>query len=575
MTALLDAPADLTGLTDDQLATLCAGADDTTIAAVIAEGERRDRAARLDAGRRAAGRKYEALRLEWYENCAYSEYMQAQAYCSGGKMLSPLGERNTDEPSTLWTGSEEDAQAWASEELRGWWLDHPRTTFRAWLRQRARGMRAQRDDHDTAIHESGSRRNGAGPATGTTSPHTCHSTRNMPVTQAKHPGIGGTMDTEQAPAPAGYGGRMDAARHSAQAKIDAARARLKAEADTRTQARNEAIDDTVAEIQRPRTEVATREPVPVAQRPPAGLAARTQIDGAKLLDDIRKYWRRYAWFDSESKLTAISLWTLCTHVRDASGAVIFPELAHLGFFSSEPGSGKTRCLQILQMLGAGAPSIPIEPSEATVALMLGKEHRLLLLDEGDVLFGSGNRKSAIRAILNSSYKQGGTWPRVRKGAVDDVPVDGGAVSGAFLDIVEKGTGSTLAALMQRFLKVRMLKPPAGTVIRKPREIVGEFQGQAITGEDIAAKLKELATTWAAQEFDTIKALIKTMPEMPPGVELRQEELWLAPLTVAQAAGGHWQESAWEACTDMSLYGGTPDVVGENLDMLADLTAGWE
>lgn len=338
--------------------------------------------------------------------------------------------------------------------------------------------------------------------------------------------------------------------------------------------------------------VAVPEPETVAQHQraqavPAGL--RREIDGAALLDDIAKYWRRYAWFDSESKVTTVSLKTLCTHVRDASGAIIFPELAHLGFFSSEPGSGKTRCLQILQMLGAGAPNIPIEPSEAAVALMLGREHRLLLLDEGDVLFGSGKRKSAIRAILNSSYKQGGTWPRVRNGAVDDVPVDGGAVAGAFLDVVEKGTGSTLEALMQRFLKVRMTKPPAGTVIRKPREIVGTYQGQAITGEDIAARLRELSTTWSAQEFEAIKALIKAMPQMPAGVELRQEELWLAPLCVAMAADasaarlagtdpdepGRWTQLAWEACTDMSLYGGTPDVIGENLDMLADLTAGWD
>ena len=342
--------------------------------------------------------------------------------------------------------------------------------------------------------------------------------------------------------------------------------------------------------------VAVPEPVTVAQhqaQAPAPAGVRREIDGAELLDNIAKYWRRHAWFDSESKVTALALWGMGEHFRDESGAVIFPEFAHLGFFSSEPGSGKTRCLQILQMLGANGPSIPIEPSEAAVALMLGKEHRLLLLDEGDVLFGSGNRKSAIRAILNSSYKKGGTWPRVRKGAVDDVKVDGGAVAGGFLDIVEKGTGSTLEALMQRFIKIRMAKPPAGTVIHKPREVVGEYQGRKITGEHIAGRLKELATTWAAQEFGTVKALIEDTPALPPGVELRQEELWLAPLAVAQAADasaarlarergeevadgpGRWTRLAWEACTDMSLYGGTPDVIGENLDMLADLTAGWD
>ena len=137
--------------------------------------------------------------------------------------------------------------------------------------------------------------------------------------------------------------------------------------------------------------VAVPEPVTVAQhqaQPVAPAALRREIDGAELLDNFAKYWRRHAWFDSESKVTAIALWNIAEHFRDESGAVIFPEFAHLGFFS-EPGSGKTRCLQILQLLGANGPSIPIEPSEAAVALMLGKEHRLLLLDEGDVLFGSG------------------------------------------------------------------------------------------------------------------------------------------------------------------------------------------
>jgi len=302
------------------------------------------------------------------------------------------------------------------------------------------------------------------------------------------------------------------------------------------------------------------------------VATRQHIDGANVLDNVRKVWRRYAWFDSDSKYTAVTLWTVATHFRDASGALVFPEFAHLGFFSPEPGCGKTRCLQILQMLCANAPNIPIEPSEAAVALMLGREHRVLLLDEGDVLFGSGKRKSAIRAILNSSYKKGGTWPRVRNGNLDDVPVDGGGCAGGFLDVVEKGTGNTLEALMQRFIKIRMAKPPAGTAIHKPREVVGEFDGRKLTGEDVAARLNQLAGAWAAQEMPNVASMT---PEMPEGVELRQEELWTALLAVAQAAGGQWPQLATEAATDLSLYGGTPDVVAESMGMLADVTAGWE
>jgi hypothetical protein len=291
-----------------------------------------------------------------------------------------------------------------------------------------------------------------------------------------------------------------------------------------------------------------------------------------VLDYTRQFLNRYAVFPSESALTAVTLWVVGSHARDASGMLIWREFPRLGMLSSEPGSGKSRVLELLQMLCPKAPSIEGEPSEAAVALMIGKERRTLLLDEADVLFGQGNRKAAIRAIINAGYKRGGTWSRVRKGAVESVPVFG-ALALAGLDVMETGTGSSLEALLQRFIIIRMRKA-VGAAPGKPREVVGKDprSGKPITGEDMAARLAELLEAWTAQERDELAHLT---PEMPPGVELRQEELWIALLAVAQQAGPEWQQQGWEACTDMSLYGGTPDVIGENLDMLADLTAGWE
>jgi hypothetical protein len=297
------------------------------------------------------------------------------------------------------------------------------------------------------------------------------------------------------------------------------------------------------------------------------VATRAVIDGAMVLDYVRSYLRRYVWFPSESALAAVTLWIAASHFRDEAGALVFGEFPRLGFLSSVPGSGKSRALEQLQVLCPSAPSIESEPSEAAVALMVGKEHRTLLIDEADVLFGQGKRKSAIRAIINAGYKRGGTWSRVRSGKVESVPVYG-ALALAGLDVMEKGTGSALEALLQRFIIVRMLKPPAGTDIRKPREVVDA--GRGITGLDVGARLRDLIGAWAAQERESVAAMV---PQMPEGVELRQEELWAALLDVSQAAGGDWTAAGWDACTDMSLYGGTPDVVGESLEMLAGL--GWE
>jgi hypothetical protein len=307
----------------------------------------------------------------------------------------------------------------------------------------------------------------------------------------------------------------------------------------------------------------------VANRPVTAWAPRREpIDGAKVLNYTRAWLSRYAVFPSESALTAVTLWVAGSHARDEHGVLIWREFPRLGMLSSEPGSGKSRVLELLAMLCPAVPGIESEPSEPAVALAIGKEHVTLLLDEADVLFGTGTRKSAIRAIINAGYKRGGTWSRVRKGKVERIPVFG-ALALAGLDVMEKGTGSSLEALLQRFIIIRMRKA-AGAPPRKPREILDP--GKGITGEDMGARLKDLLEAWTAQEREV---LAKLVPEMPPGVELRQEELWIALLAIAQQAGAEWQQLGWEACTDMSLYGGTPDVIGENLDMLADLTAGWE
>jgi hypothetical protein len=314
--------------------------------------------------------------------------------------------------------------------------------------------------------------------------------------------------------------------------------------------------------------VALAEPSQVQRPSPGTIPRREHVDGRFVLTQTRAFLKRYAVFPSESALTAVALWVAASHARDEAGRLIWQEFPRLGMLSSEPGSGKSRVLELLQMLCPAAPSIESEPSEAAVALMIGKEHRTLLLDEADVLFGAGRRKAAIRAIINAGYKCGGTWSRVRSGKVESVPVYG-ALALAGLDVMEKGTGSTLEALLQRFIIIRMRKA-VGAQPHKPREVVGEFQGRRITGEDVAARLRELLEAWTAQEHTLLAAIV---PEMPDGVELRQEELWASLLAVSQRAGGPWPQMGWEACTDISLYGGTPDVIQENIEMLDSLD--WE
>ena len=68
-------------------------------------------------------------------------------------------------------------------------------------------------------------------------------------------------------------------------------------------------------------------------------------DGAAALDDVRAFIGRFCALPTEHAYTAATLWAAHAHVLDA-----FDSTPRLAFLSPEPGSGKTRALEILTLL---------------------------------------------------------------------------------------------------------------------------------------------------------------------------------------------------------------------------------
>ena len=68
-------------------------------------------------------------------------------------------------------------------------------------------------------------------------------------------------------------------------------------------------------------------------------------DGAAALDDTRAFIGRFCALPTEHAYTATTLWAAHAHVLDA-----FDSTPRLAFLSPEPGSGKTRALEILTLL---------------------------------------------------------------------------------------------------------------------------------------------------------------------------------------------------------------------------------
>lgn len=67
------------------------------------------------------------------------------------------------------------------------------------------------------------------------------------------------------------------------------------------------------------------------------------IDGAALLNEVEQFHRRFNVFPREAAYVAVALWDAHAHLLDA-----FDSTPRLAFLSPEPGSGKSRALEVVE-----------------------------------------------------------------------------------------------------------------------------------------------------------------------------------------------------------------------------------
>ena len=243
-------------------------------------------------------------------------------------------------------------------------------------------------------------------------------------------------------------------------------------------------------------------------------------------------------------------------MRDEGGTLVFRATPRLYMLSSKPGSGKSLILELLDLLCPATFGLDLEPSVAGLVKTLNSEKAVVLLDEGDVLFGKGARHSGIRAIINGGYRRKGKY----------LTADGrksvfGALALAALDVAEKDTGDKLKALFSRGFKIRMEMASKDDRPGKVRR----------RQEEQAGKLNEWLQAWAAQVRDD---LADAEPIMPEELENRAEEISEPLVAIGDAAGGEWPERARAACVELSLAQAAPPVEEDEsvLDEFASFAA---
>ncbi|MEV0570647.1 DUF3631 domain-containing protein [Dactylosporangium sp. NPDC050588] len=245
----------------------------------------------------------------------------------------------------------------------------------------------------------------------------------------------------------------------------------------------------------------------------------------------------------------MTLWAAHTH---AAGC--FYVTPRLVLDSAEPGSGKTRVLELLNLLCRN-PEMTISASTAALFRLINEKPHTILFDEVDAIFNpkaSGNYED-LRALLNSGYKRGATVARcvgdAKAMTVQRFPV--------FSPVALAGlAGNMPPTITTRAVTIHMRR-------RAPGETVEPFREKF--AERIAAPIREHLAAWVA---DVAQDLADAEPKMPAGVVDRPAEVWEALLAVADAAGGQWPDTGRGACEYFVLSTASAPTFGTRL--LADM-----
>lgn len=246
--------------------------------------------------------------------------------------------------------------------------------------------------------------------------------------------------------------------------------------------------------------------------------------GADLLDEVEAMLSRFVAFPSEETRAATVLWIAHAHSVDA-----FETTPRLAFLSPEPGSGKTRALEIVEMLVPN-PVLTVNATPAYLIRRLADENRpTLLFDEIDTVFGPKAKadNEEVRGLINSGYRRGATSGRcVIKGKsveVEDFP--------SFAAVALAGLDDLPDTIATRAVIVRMRR-------RAPHERVQPYRRRAHEAQ--GHELRDRLAVWTHSRYAELEG---AWPELPEGIEDRDADVWEPLIAIADAAGGPWPDRA--------------------------------
>lgn len=279
-------------------------------------------------------------------------------------------------------------------------------------------------------------------------------------------------------------------------------------------------------------------------------------DGERLLDQVHAFMRRFVAFPSPEAAIATAAWVIHAHALDA-----FDTTPRLALLSPEPGSGKTRALEVIELLVPN-PMVTFNVSAAVLFRSMSLQDSdgaslrpTVLLDEGDTIFGPRASKDHedLRGFLNAGYRRGAQAQRAAiRGngvVVETFP--------AFAAVAIAGLDDLPDTIMTRSIVVRMRRRSPGEQVEPYRRRLHGHDGNA---------LRERIEAWVDFKHSELSCMVTDFPD---GIEDRAADCWEPLIAIGDAAGPDWSQRIRQAAMAMV---GQSRATGETLGirLLADL-----
>ncbi|MDX2733518.1 DUF3631 domain-containing protein [Streptomyces sp. PA03-2a] len=275
------------------------------------------------------------------------------------------------------------------------------------------------------------------------------------------------------------------------------------------------------------------------------------IDGAALLAEVEQFHRRFNVFPREAAYVAVALWDAHAHLLDA-----FDSTPRLAFLSPEPGSGKSRALEVVETL-VPRPMLAVNARAAALFRSVSDPagRPTILFDEIDTVFGpKAGDNEELRGFLNAGHRRSGVTYRCIGDGGNQTVVE----FPSYTAVSVAGLGYLPDTITTRSVIIRMRRRARNEKAEPFRARLHEAEGH---------ELRDRLAQWADQVRDDIAG---RWPEMPDGVTDRPADVWEPLLSVADAAGGDWPERARTACVELVNAARADDKGSLGIRLLTDL-----